>query len=170
MTLERLYTLEDVIDEALEATDSAPTPDVVHWILTHHPEVIDGNQLTLNEISLGVLVREHRKKKKKRVDAKTLSRILTLFDDLGLDPLEVDDEISIPLDPDDILYGKTEWRDLLEDATANDVWLHMELLKVTSEACLSKRDRYDILRQKMVIIGNGRTDIPMHQLREMAQE
>ena len=157
MTLERIITLSEAIQDALEATHYGRTVEVRRWILIHRRDVCDANQETISAKGLDGLIREHRKRggKEEGFDA---AQICLAF---GIGLLELDSEISIPT-TDDVLYGPCEWIDIY-DVTDADVDAHLVLIRAQKAALTTKEASYELLKQKMV----QRQQYPGQKLRDI---
>ena len=123
MTLAASYTLQDVIEEALLKTDNGGTRAVIHYLQLHHRRVLDDNSLTIESIGLGSMIRAFRKK---RPTKDTYTKIKNLCLDFGLEYMDLDDEISVPLNLDNILNCECDWPDL-DDASIDDLDKHLLL-------------------------------------------
>jgi hypothetical protein len=163
MTMEKAYTLLDVVDEGLLETNSAPTRDVIHWILMNRRSVLDDNSLTLYSDALGNLIRTRRKK-----DTVAVTEIHNLCFDFGLADLDLPDEISVPTDMDNLPYCSCDWQPL-DDATVNDLDKHVLLLEAQIAANRASADAIRRLRQVAARVVPGRTDIPLRDLRRIAR-
>ena len=164
MTLERAYTLLDVVDEGLAATNSAPTRDVIRWILMNRRSVCDDNALTCYSGYLGQLIRARRKKK----DAPNTS-IEELCFDFGLELLDLPDEISVPTDMNNLPSCPCDWPEI-NDATVSDLDKHLALLDAQIELDMTSRANIRRLRQVVAQVVPGRTDIPLRELRLLARQ
>lgn len=164
MTLERVYTLMDVVDEGLAATNSAPTRDVIRWILMNRRLVLDENCLTCYSGHLGNLIRMRRKKKET-----ASTSIHSLCFDFGLEVLDLPDEISVPTDLNNLPYCPCEWPQI-DDATVDDLDKHLMLLDAQIELDMTSRANIRELRQVAAQVVPGRTNIPLRELRRIARE
>jgi hypothetical protein len=162
MTTDRAYTLIDVVDEGLAATNSAPTRDVIRWILMNRRFVLDDNCMTCYSGYLGQLIRARRKKK----DAPATS-IQELCFDFGMEVLDLPDEISVPIDMNN-LPGPCDWAQI-DDATVDDLDKHLALLDAQIELDMMSRANIRKLRQVAAQVVPGRTDIPLRDLRGIAR-
>lgn len=167
MTLDAVYTLEDAFDEALRETTNGSTRMVIRWLQLHKRKVLDDNALTIEATGLNNLIRAFRKKREGR-DVVS-SKVQSLCLDLGLETLDLDDEVSVPADETNLLYGECEWKDL-DDLTLQDIDLHIELLEAETKAVQEKTANYRILRQAAAKIVPSRNDIPLRVLRQIARE
>jgi len=166
MTLASSYTLQDAIEEALAKTNNGSTREVIRYLQMHHRKVLDDNSLTIESIGLGQMIRGFRKKP----PSKDLhARIQSLCLDFGLDPLDLDDEISVPVDMTNILNSECDWPEL-DDATIDDLDKHLCLREAQEEAHKARTKCYRILRQAAAQVVPGRTDIPLRELRVIARE
>ncbi len=165
MTFEQLYTLQDVVREALDKTNSGPTRDVIRWLQLNRRAVLDQNQMTIEVEGLGNIVRAERKKGANRESA---PEIHSLCLDFGIETLDLPDEISVPTDMDNLLYCHCEWEPL-DDATIDDLDKHVLLLQAQISANVASVDSISILRQAAIRVVPGRTDIPLRELRRIAR-
>jgi hypothetical protein len=165
MTFEKAYTLLDVVDEGLLETNSAPTRDVVNWIIANRRYVLDDNCLTLYGGALADLVRMRRKKKEPGANPETRN----LCFDFGLETLPLPDEISVPTDMDNLPYCACAWKEI-DEATIDDLDKHLALLTAQIELNMSSRANFRILRQAASRIVPGRTDIALRELRKIARQ
>ena len=165
MTLDRVYTLQDAIEEALEKTDSAPTRDVIRWLQMNRRPVLDDNSLTIEAEGLGNLVRAQRKK---RSDIALAREIHNLCFDFGIEDLNLPDEISVPSDVNNLLYCACNWQPI-DDATIDDLDMHVLLIEAQITASLASADTIRGLRQIVSRVVPDRTDIPLRELRRIAR-
>src|SRR5262249_35195932 len=160
------YSLQDAIRESLEKTNNGSTREVVHYLQMNFREVLDDNQLTIEHIGLGPLIRAQRKKPPhKDLELK----IRNLCFDFGLPPLDLDDEISVPVDMTNILTSECDWPDL-EDATIDHLDKHLKLREAQRIAHDARTQCYVMLRQAAAQVVPGRTDIPVRELRIIARK
>jgi len=167
MTFEALYTLEDAFDEALKATCNAANRDVIRWLQIHKRNVLDDNRLTIESLGLNQMLRAFRKKREG--SDVVSSKVESLCLDFGIPVLDLDDEISIPQDPENPLYGACDWIDL-DNATVRQIDMHIELIDAQEAALHEKSANYRMLRQIVAQVVPGRTDIPLRELRAIARE
>jgi hypothetical protein len=163
MTTDRAYTLMDVVDEGLAATNSAPTGDVIRWILMNRRHVLDENCMTCYSGYLGQLIRARRKKR----DTPPTS-IQELCFDFGMELLDLPDEISVPTDIQNPISCPCEWPQI-DDATVDDLDKHLVLLDAQIELDMASRANIKKLRQVAAQVVPGRTDIPLRDLRRIAR-
>lgn len=162
MTMQEMYSLQEAIQHALDATNDGSTDEVVTWLRLHRRDVLDANEMTIERCGLGHLVREFRKKHKTPREAVTVRQICM---DLGLEELDIDLEISVPRgDGIEIC----DWIDL-DDATIDNLDAHALLLDEKATATAAKATNVRFLRQKAALIVPGRTDIPLRELRRIAR-
>ena len=165
MTFLASYSLQDAIREALEETHNGGTREVVRYLQMHFRQVLDDNQLTIEHIGLGPLIRAQRKKPPEKDLA---VKIKNLCFDFGLPPLDLDDEISVPVDMTNILHSECDWPDL-EDVTVDDLDKHLQLREAQRTAHDARTQCVIRLRQAAANVVPGRTDIPLRKLREIAR-
>jgi hypothetical protein len=166
MTLTSDYSLHEVIEEAIEKTGNGSTRDVIRYLQTHHRRVLDDNSLTIESIGLGNLIRAYRKKpSRKDFQAKIHSLCL----DFGLPDLDLDDEVSVPVDMSNVLNSECDWPDL-DDATIDDLDKHLILREAQEQAHQARTKSIRLLRQAAARIMPGRTDIPLRELRKIARK
>jgi hypothetical protein len=163
MTFTTSYNLQDAIREALEKTGNGSTREVIHYLQTHFREVLDDNQLTLEHIGLGPLIRAQRKKP---THLDLGEKIKNLCFDFGLPPLDLDDEISVPVNMNNILNSECDWPEL-DDATIDDIDKHLQLREAQRIAHDARTQCVMMLRQAAAQVVPGRTDIPLRRLREI---
>lgn len=166
MTLMSSYTLQDAIEDALEQTNNGSTRAVIRYMQLNHRKVIDANSLTIESVGLGSLVRQFRKKPPNK---DVIARIQSLCFDFGLEPMDLDDEISVPLDLANILNSECDWPEL-DDATIDDLDKHLLLREAQESAHQAKTRCYRLLRQAAARVVPGRTDIPLRKLRQIARD
>jgi hypothetical protein len=166
MTLTSSYSLQDAIEEALLKTGNGSTREVIRYLQVHHRRVLDDNSPAIESIGLGSMIRAFRKKPPKK---DTYVRMQNLCLDFGLDPMDLDDEISVPADMTNILNSECDWPEL-EDATIEDLDKHLALRDAQEAAHQAKTQRYRLLRQALARIVPGRTDIPIRELRAIARK
>lgn len=165
MTLTQEYNLQEAIQHAIAGTGNGSTRDVIRYLQMYHRKVLDENSLTIEAIGLGNLIRSARKKPPLR-DREEKIRSLCL--DFGLPFLDLDDEVSIPMDMTNILGSECDWPDI-EDSTVDDLDRHLALLDAQEKAHQAKTQAYRTLRQAAANVVPGRTDIPLHELRVIAR-
>src|SRR5262252_5599689 len=165
MTLVALMSLQEVIREALVATSGGLTGDIIRWLQMNRREILDANQLTIEAEGLGQIIRKERKEHgaPKGMDVEALCL------DFGLDPLDLDGEVSVPQDMERILSGPCEWPKL-DDVTIDDIDKHVLLLEATSKSIAQKTTSMRVLRQAAALVVPGRTDIPLRELRVIARQ
>ena len=166
MTLDKQYTLQDAIDEALEKTNNGTTREVVRYLQLHHAAVLDENVLTIQSVGLGMLIRQFRKKPPNK---DRLRESANLCFDFGLGPMDLDDEISVPIDPINLLNSECDWP-RLEDATIDELDKHLLLRDAQQEAHAFRTQCLRTLRQAAARVVPGRTDIPLRDLRVIARK
>jgi hypothetical protein len=166
MTFLANYNLQDAIRESLEKTNNGSTREVIHYLQINFREVLDDNQLTLEHIGLGPLIRAQRKKPPEQ-DVELKIRNLCL--DFGLPPLDLDDEISVPINMTNILNSECDWP-TLDEATIDDLDKHLALRAAQRQAHDARTLCYETLRQAAAQVVPGRTDIPFRKLREIARK
>lgn len=166
MTLVQEYTLQEVIEKALRETGNGPTREVTRYLQTHHRKVLDDNSLTIEAIGLGTLIRAHRKKPPHK---NLYEKISNLCLDFGLEYMDLDDEISVPLDMTNVLNSECDWPDI-EDTTVDDLDKHLILRDAQEAAHVTKTQYVRALRQAAAQVVPGRTDIPLRELRVIARK
>jgi len=166
MTLASHYTLQDAIEEALAKTNNGSTREVVRYLQMHYRQVIDDNWMTVSGCGLGQMVRLFRKKP---TNKDLHARIESLCFDFGLEPLDLDDEISVPVDMTNILNSECDWPEL-DDATIDDLDKHLLLREAQEQAHQARTRCYRLLRQAAARVVPGRTDIPLRELRAIARK
>jgi hypothetical protein len=165
MTLERIYTLQDVIDEALLATNGGQTRDVIRWLQMNRRQVLDDNRLTIEAEGLGNLIRTRRKKREPGVITPDVHNLCL---DFGLEDLDLPQEISVPTDMENLPYCACNWP-RLDDATLSDIDRHLALLDAQIELDITARATMRVFRQAAARVVPGRTDIPIRELRDIAR-
>ncbi len=165
MTLTQEYSLPAAIADALDRTNNGTTRAVIQYLQINHRKVLDENSLTIEGIGLGSLIRAYRKKptQKDRDD-----KIKSLCFDFGLSPLDLDDEISVPVDMNNVLNCECDWPDI-EDATIDDIDKHLILREEQEKAHAARTLALNTFRQAVARIVPGRTDIPIRELRKIAR-
>jgi hypothetical protein len=166
MTITASYSLQDAIDEALEKTGNGGTREVTNYLQTHFRKILDANQPMIENIGLGPLIRAQRKKPPLQ-DYQEKIRQLCL--DFNLPSLDLDDEVSVPIDMTNILNSECAWPEL-DDATVDDLDRHLKLREAQRVAHDARTRCYQILRQAAARVVPGRTDIPLRVLRRIARE
>jgi hypothetical protein len=164
MTLLQALSLQDAIQEALDATGGGTNHEVVVWLQTHRRKVLDANALTIEISGLNNIIRTYRKKGRTPKDHETISQICM---DLGLGDLDLDLEISVPSADDDV--DEVRWEERNE-ATVDDLDLHIMLMQDQHKALATKIDNEILFRQAAAAVVPGRTDIPVRELRRIARE
>jgi hypothetical protein len=166
MTFASSYTLQDAIEESLLKTNNGSTRDVIRYLQTHHCKVLDENSLTIEVSGLGNMIRAFRKKPPNK---DWYEQAVSLCLDFGLEPMALDDEISVPLDVDGgILNSECDWPEL-EDATIDDLDKHLLLRDAQQRAFEARTRCVRLLRQAAASVVPGRTDIPLGELRIIAR-
>ena len=165
MTFTASISLQDAIRESLERTNNGSTREVIHHLQTHFRHVLDDNQMTIEHIGLGPLIRAQRKRPPEKDWAE---RIESLCFDFGLPTLDIEDEVSVPVDMTNILNSECDWPDL-EDATIDDLDKHLQLREAQRVAHDARTQCYIQLRQAAAKVVPGRTDIPLRELRKIAR-
>jgi hypothetical protein len=165
MTLASSYTLQDAIEEALRKTNNGSTREVIHYLQMNHRKVLDDNSLTIESIGLGSMIRAFRKKPPNK---DTYTKIKNLCFDFGLEYMDLEDEISVPLDLENILNSECDWPEL-DDATVDDLDKHLMLRDAQEAAHQARTECYRRLRQAAARVVPGRTDIPLRELRRIAR-
>jgi hypothetical protein len=170
MTLTDAYSLQDAIEDALGKTGNGSTREVITYLQLHHRKTLDANSLTIESVGLGSLVRQFRKKPPNKdfyIEVKNLCL------DFGLGPLDLDDEISVPLDLGNVLNCECDWPQL-EDATIEQLDKHLILREAQQRAHEAKTQAYRSLRQAAIAVAlshfDGRCDVPLRDLRVIARE
>jgi hypothetical protein len=159
------YNLQDAIRESIEQTNNGGTREVIRYLQMHFREVLDDNQMTIEHLGLGPLIRAQRKKPAYQdVERK----IKNLCFDFGLPPLDLDDEISVPVDMANVLSSECDWPEL-DDATIDDLDKHFKLREAQRLAHDARTQCYLMLRQAAAKFVPGRTDIPLRELRRIAK-
>ena len=166
MTIAQVYTLMDVVDEALEKNPSAPTREVVNWLQTNHRATLDDNKLTIESEGLGNIVRSRRKRREPGI---VTPEVRGLCLDFGLEVLDLPEEISVPTDIDNLPFCPCKWP-ALEDATVDDLDKHLLLLDAQIALDMTSRANMRVLRQAAAKVIPARTDIPLKRLRVIARE
>jgi len=159
-------TLQEAIAEALEETSNGNTRDVIRYLQMNCRKVLDENQMTIEALGLGQMIRAQRKKPTQK-DYRERVRSLCL--DFGLPVLDLDIEIAVPIQPDNVLSSDCDWPVLDDDATIDDIDKHLYLRKCQREAFDDRTECLETLRQAAAQVVPGRTDIPMRELREIAR-
>lgn len=166
MTMTQQYSLQDAIDEALQKTNNGTTREVTRYLQMHHRKVLDDNSLTIEAVGLGSMIRQFRKKPPNR---ETHTKIQNLCFDFGLPYMDLDDEISVPIDMSNPLNSECDWP-VLDDATIDDLDKHLVLRDAQQEAHAARTQCVRLLRQAAAKVVPGRTDIPLRELREIARD
>jgi hypothetical protein len=157
-------SLYEAIDDALEHTSNGATRAVIRYLQMYHRRVLDENSLTIEASGLGPMIRGRRK----RPDPKDLfARNQNFCLDFGLPYLDLDDEISVPLDLDNVLNSECDWPSI-EDATIDDLDKHLILSDAQEAAHVAKTKMLRTLRQAAAKVVLGRTDIRIGDLRAIA--
>jgi hypothetical protein len=164
MTL--VYTLSEAIDEGLRETGNGETRSVIRWLQMNRRPALDDNSLIIEAEGLGNLIRAHRKK---NVPHTPNGFIRNLCFDFGLSALELDEQISVPKDAHDLVYGPCEWPEL-NNATVDDLDKHIALLEAQAADMQFKAANYRQLRQAAAQVVPDRTDIPLHELRAILRK
>jgi len=159
-----MYTLQDVIDEALRETRNGSTRDVIYWLQINRRQVLEENWLTICSEGLGNLIRARRKKR----EPAATPEVHNLCLDFGLEDLDLPQQISVPTDMDNLPYSSSEWREL-EEATVDDLDKHLALLDAQIELDMTSRATLRVLRQTAARVVPDRTDIPLRELRVIAR-
>jgi hypothetical protein len=156
--------LYEAIDDALEQTNNGATRAVIRYLQTHHRTVLDENSLTIEASGLGPMIRGRRK----RPDPDDLfSRNQNLCLDFGLPYLDLDDEISVPLDLDNVLNSECDWPSI-EDATVDDLDKHPILRDAQEAAHIAKTKILRTLRQAAAKVSSGQNRYSMRDLQTIA--
>lgn len=165
MTLVAEYGLMDAIDDALAKTNNGTTHNVIRYLQMNHRKVLDNNSLTIEGIGLGNLVRARRKKP----ESKDLhAKIQNLCFDFGLEYMDLDDEISVPIHLENILNSECDWVDI-EEVTVDDLDKNLMLRDAQQKAHEIRTECVRALRQAAARVVPGRTDIPLNKLRVIAR-
>jgi hypothetical protein len=165
MTLTSEYSLQEAIDDAIQQTNNGSTRDVIRYLQMHYRKVLDDNSLTIEGVGLGSMIRAYRKKPTLK-DRQEKIRNLCL--DFGLDYLDLDDEISVPVDMNNVLNSECDWPDI-EDATVDDLDKHLILRDAQEVAHAARTLALRTFRQAAAQVVPGRTDIPIRELREIVR-
>ena len=156
--------LLEAIDDALARTNNGTTHEVIDYLQTHHRKVLDENAMTIENNGLGQLIRGRRKKPD---PVELVRKNESLCFDFGLDYLDLDDEISVPIDMENVLNSPCDWPQM-DDATIEDIDKHL-ILRDAQEAVYAARTlAVRTLRHAAARVVPGRTDIPLRELRVIA--
>jgi hypothetical protein len=166
MTLTQEYNLQDAFADAIRATNNGSTRELIRYLQTYHRKVLDENALTIEGNGLGSMLRAFRKKPPRHELAE---KIHCLCLDFGLPDLDLDDEVSVPMDLGNVLNAECDWPDI-EDVTVDGLDRHLLLRDAQEKAYSAKTECYRIFRQRMAQIVPGCTDIPVRELRRIARE
>jgi hypothetical protein len=158
--------LFEAIDDALVMTGNGTTREVIRYLQMNHRRVLNENSLTIEVSGLGPMVRS-RRKKPDPLDLARRNESLCL--DFGLDYLDLDDEISVPLNMENVLNSECDWPDL-EDATIADIDRHLVLRDAQEVAHAARTLAVRTLRQAAARVVPGRIDIPLRELRVIARK
>jgi len=165
MTITQLQTLEAVIDEALDSLRGGRCCEVVAWIRERYPGILAEHITELADEGLEARVRRRRKVRSPIEETKA-SRNLCF--DFSLPELQLDSEISIPRDLDDLLFGRSDWKEA-DDATLREIDSHILLLEAQARANLAKADNWRRVRQAAARYANGNFDLKLGELRRRAR-
>jgi hypothetical protein len=167
MTFEQRFTLIEAIDATIDAMPGASVRDLVVWFRLHRRGVCDDNSETIGTLGLSQLFRERKKKRTPREEAATDN----LCFDFGLPAMELDVEISIPLEKDNLLYGKCEWREI-DDASIPNVEQHALYLDAQEQSIHAKAANYRLIIRaaKRFLKPGDPPDITLGILRERARQ
>lgn len=165
MRLAQLQKLEDVIDEALDTLKGARCREIVVWIRERYAEILVEHSNQLIEEELEARIRNRRKQRPLAEETKT-SRNLCL--DFGLPELQLDSEVSVPRDLNDLLYGKSDWKEA-DDATLREIDAHILLLEAQAAANLAKAGNWRRIRQAAARYANDNLDLTLGELRRVAR-
>jgi hypothetical protein len=166
MTLAQLETLEEAIDDALDAMKGGSTRDVVNWIRMNRRRTFDDNLETLGAEGLEARIRVRRKKRRPEQAARSSENLCL---DFGLPEMELDTEISIPRDMENLLYGACDWKEP-DDASLRDIDKHIQLLKVQGHLALERARSWGLVRQAAARFAHGNFDLTLGELRQIARE
>jgi hypothetical protein len=161
-----MYTLGEVIREALDELPGASVHDIVNWIRMNHRQVIEDNFETISYQGLSAMVRAARKIHPRKEDDDYAE---SLCFDFGLPPMAFDKEISVPRDMDNLTKSVCDWPEL-EETTVRDFDKHIKLLIATGNATLTRATDCQALRDAaMQFSPNGDIDVTIGELRRIAQ-
>jgi hypothetical protein len=163
--LRAIETLTDAMLEALRKAGTNSTREMSRWVRLHYRNIFDQHSETLSLEGLDQRLRSLRKKQAGA--GQTVFDMAQLFLDLGLPKLDLDEEVSVPRDMTDIVSGPCDWIEI-EDVTVDHIDLHIELLDAKTDLNNRKTGDWRAMKQAMLRIGKGRTDIPMRELRRIA--
>lgn len=158
--------LYEAIDDALLRTNNGQTRVVIRYLQMNHRRTLDDNALTIEASGLGPMIRGRRKKPD---PIEQVRKNQSLCFDFGLDYLDLDDEIPVPLDLDHVLNSPCDWP-LLGDATVDDLDKHLLLRDAQETAFAARTLAVRTLRQAAAKVVPGRTDIPLSELRKIARK
>jgi len=162
-----IHTLTEAMQDAIRKSGSKKVRDMSAWVAMHHRSIVDQYSETLLLEALDARMRTQLKKQAE--SGETLADIDQLCLDLGIYKLELDDEVSVPLDKEKPMYWEFDWI-ALEDATAEQIEAHILLMQAQLHYEAKKLKDYTTLKTRMLQIGNGRTDLPISELRRMAKQ
>jgi hypothetical protein len=163
-----IHTLTEAMQEAIRRSEGKKVRDLSAWVAIHYRSIVDQYSETLLLEALDARIRILRKKQAE--SGETLADIRQLCLDLGTDKLDLDDEVSVPLDRENpAAYGECDWITLGE-ATAEQIEAHILLMQMQIKYEAKKLRDYKTLREAMLRIGKGRTDIPIDELRKIAKQ
>jgi hypothetical protein len=167
-----MMSITAVIDEALDAC-KALDPDVkvrvsnrviIDWIREHHPEInIHDTEMANNHWMK--LIRDRRKERTPENEQHHSSQICF---DFGLSEMQLDSEISIPRNALDPIYGGCYWKEA-DDATLEEISLHIDLLNAQSQAILGKAKNWRSVFRAAAKYAGGDLQKTLGQLRILAR-
>lgn len=166
MTLEQLQTLEETIDEALEANPGGSVRQIALWIRLNRRAIFDQNLETLGTEGLEAQIRQRRKTRDPDDETKSSENLCLDFD---LPPMDLDTEVSVPRDLNNLPYSECDWKES-DDLTLEDIDRHIALLEAQSNAALAQADSWRRIRQAASKVARGRTDLTLGELRRRARE
>lgn len=166
MTQEQLQTLEQVIDEALDLNPGGSVRGIALWIRLHKRSVFDQNLETLGTQGLEAQIRARRKARDPNDDTKSSGSLCL---DFGLPIMDLDTEVSVPLDMEHLPYSECEWKEP-DDLTLDDIDRHIALLEAQGRSAFKQADEWRLVRQAAAKVARGRTDLTIKELRKRSRE
>jgi hypothetical protein len=162
---EKVTTIRQAIYLGITATKNASNFAVAEWLDKHYPKLVkefhDSHKLDMLAKLIGTVRTDERKAQV------TISRQACL--DLGMEPIELDEQISRPRDPKNPIYGGTDYTDF-DDGTIRLMREHAAFLRQQAAHTVSKAENWERYIQKAFVFADGDIDMPNREIRRRAKQ